>query len=223
MSAGLMPRRAFLRAAPLLAALPGCSVLPAPPVARIYRLSPQPEDPPGPSIPHSRLTIDLPVASQSLDTDRIALAQGRTRFDYYAGSVWTDRLPMLLQTLIVEAFEADGRIAEVSRDIDGLAHGDLLRTEIRRFEAQYAGPATGPPEVVVVLGLRLSTGPEGRLVGHRLVSARVQASRDKLDAIVAAFDAATGEALAQSVTWTVQAISANGHPTPGRRKRRGAP
>lgn len=223
MSAGLIPRRAFLLAAALLGVPPGCSVLPAPPVAQIYRLSPQPEDPPSRAIPHSKLTIDLPVASQSLDTDRIALAQGRTRFDYYANSVWTDRLPVLLQTLLVEAFEADGRIAEFNRDIYGLAHGNLLRTEIRRFEAQYAGPATGPPEVVVVLGLRLSTGPEGRLVGHRLVSARVQASRDKLDAIVTAFDAAIGEALAQSVTWTVRAISTNRYLTPGRSVRRATP
>jgi cholesterol transport system auxiliary component len=223
MSAGLIPCRAFLLAAALLGVPPGCSVLPAPPVAQIYRLSPQPEDPPGRAIPHSKLTIDLPVASQSLDTDRIALAQGRTRFDYYANSVWTDRLPVLLQTLLVEAFEADGRIAKVNRDIYGLAHGNLLRTEIRRFEAQYAGPATGPPEVVVVLGLRLSTGPEGRLVGHRLVSARVQASRDKLDAVVTAFDAAIGEALAQSVTWTVRAISTNRYLTPGRSVRRATP
>ena len=223
MSAGPIPRRALLLAAPVLAVPPGCSVLPAPPVAQIYRLSPQPEDPPGRAIPHSRLAIDLPVASESLDTDRIALAQGRTRFDYYAGSVWTDRLPVLLQTLMVEAFEADGRIGEVSRDTDGLAQGDLLRTEIRRFEAQYAAPAAGPPEVVVVLGLRLSTGPEGRLVGHRLVSARVQAPRDKLEAIVTAFDAATGEALAQSVAWTVQAMSTDRHLTPGRSARRATP
>ena len=79
---------------PLLA---GCSVLPEPRSAQIYRLSAKVPDPPGNPIPHIRLAIDLPNASQSLDTDRIALVQGPTRFDYYADSVWTDRLPVLLQ------------------------------------------------------------------------------------------------------------------------------
>jgi cholesterol transport system auxiliary component len=209
MSAALTRRRPFLLAAPLAAALPGCSLLPTPQVAQIYRLSPQVDDSPGPSIPHTELTVGLPIASESLDTDRIALTPGRTRFDYYADSVWTDRLPVLLQTLLVEAFEADGRIAEIGRDVDGLTHGYLLRTEIRQFEGQYPGAATGPPEIAVVLELQLLTGPEGRLVGRRLISERARASRDKLEAIVAAFDTATGKALAQSVAWTVRAISGN--------------
>ncbi len=203
----LLPRRTFLFAAPLLAAPAACSLLPTPRAAQIYRLSPQVDDPPGPSIPHSALMIDLPVISESLDTNRIALTQGRTRFDYYADSVWTDRLPVLLQTLMVEAFEADGRITEVGRDTYGLTHGYLLRTEIRRFEAQYTSPGPGPPQIVVLLEFQLSTGPEGRLVGRRLISAQTPASQNRIDSIITAFDVAAGEALAQGVAWTVQVIS----------------
>jgi cholesterol transport system auxiliary component len=175
-------------------------------VAQIYRLSPQMEDPDGRPIPSSKLTVDLPTASQSLDTNRIALTQGRTRFDYYADSVWTDRLPLLLQSLMVEAFEADGRIAEVGRDAYGLTRGYLLRTDIRQFEAQYKGPTTSPPEIVVVLELQLSADSQGRSVGKRLISARAHPSQDKVDAIVIAFDTATGYALTQSVAWVHQAI-----------------
>lgn len=209
MSAGFVPRRIFLLAGPLLAASSSCSVLPNPSMAQIYRLSPQVNDPGGHSIPHSRLLVDMPTASQSLDTNRIALTQGRTRFDYYADSVWTDRLPTLLQTLLVEAFEADGRITELSRDAYSLTRGYLLRTDIRLFEAQYAESATGPPDIAVALDLHLSANPEGRSVGNKLISARAQAAQNKLDAIVIAFDTATGDALAQSVTWTVRAISRN--------------
>jgi cholesterol transport system auxiliary component len=133
--------------------------------------------------------------------------QGRIRFDYYADSVWTDRLPALLQSLMVEAFEADGRVAEVDRDVDRLTKFYLLRTEIRRFEAQYAEAATGSPEVAVVLALQLSANPEGRSVGNTLISVRAHASENKVDAVVIAFDSATGDALAQSVAWTTRAIS----------------
>jgi len=191
---------------PLLGATTGCSLLPTPKAAQIYRLSPQVEDPPGRAILRTTLTIDLPNAPQSLDTDRIALTEGRTRFDYYAESTWTDRLPVLLQSLLVNAFESDGRIAEVSHDVDSSTRGYLLQTQIRQFEAQYGVPATAP-EIAVVLELQLLTGPAGRFVGRRLISTNARASQDKLDAIVTAFDSATGEALTESVVWTVQAIS----------------
>jgi cholesterol transport system auxiliary component len=207
MNARLVSRRKILFAGPLLTLSSGCSLLPTPPTAQIYRLSPQLEDPQGRSIPNGKLMVDRPTASESLDTNRIALMQGHIRFDYYADSVWTDRLPVLLQTLMIESFEADGRIAEVGRDVYSLSDGYLLRTEIRRFEAQYADPATSPPEIAVVLDLQLSGIPEGRLVGNRLISVRAHASQNKVDAVVVAFDNATGDALAQSIAWTVGAIS----------------
>jgi cholesterol transport system auxiliary component len=209
----VLSRRIVLFAVPVLMVPSGCSsLIPSPPVPQIYRLSPQIEDPQGPPIPNSKLIVDLPTASQSLDTDRMALMQGRIRLDYYADSVWTDRLPALLQSLMVEAFEADGRVADVGRDIYRLTKGYLLRTEIRRFEAQYEGTANSAPEVVVVLALQLTASPEGRSVGNTLISVRTHAAQDKVDAVVMAFDNATGDALAQSVAWTVRAISGDrGH------------
>ena len=207
MSAEPVARRTFLFAVPVLMVPAGCSLMPSPPPAQIYRLSPRVEDPRGRVVSDSKLVVDLPTASQSLDTDRIALTQGRLRFDYYANSVWTDRLPVLLRSLMVEAFEADGRIAEVDRDVYQLTKFYLLRTEIRRFEAQYADPATNSPEIAVVLALQLSANPEGRLIGNTLISARAHASENKVDAVVIAFDSATDDAMGQSVAWTTRAIS----------------
>jgi cholesterol transport system auxiliary component len=206
MSARLVPRRKLLFVGPLLTLSSGCSVLPTPPTAQIYRLSPQLNDPQGRSIPNGKLIVDRPTTSESLDTNRIALMQGNLRFDYYADSVWTDRLPVLLQNLMIESFEANGRIAQVSPNVYSFSDGYLLQTEIRRFEAQYADPATSPPEIAVVLDLQLSSNPEGRLVGNKLISVQAHAAQNKVDAVVIAFDSATGDALAQSVAWTVGTI-----------------
>jgi cholesterol transport system auxiliary component len=209
MSGVLLQRRKILFAAPLLALPAGCSLLPTSGTARIYRLSPEVYDAPGPPVSHGALAIDLPVASESLDTDRIALTQGRTRFDYYADSVWTDRLPVLLQTLMVDAFERDGRISAISRDSVAPGGGYLLRTEIRRFEAQYPRPPSGPPEIALDLELHLSASPQGRLLGTKLISEQARASRNQIDAIIVAFDAATGQALTQAIAWTVGVIRAH--------------
>ena len=207
MMSGSIGRRRFLGAAPMAAVLSDCSLLSNPSAAQIYRLSPHIDDPDGVSIAHARLTIDLPFASRSLDTDRIALTLSSTRFDYFDDSVWMDRLPVLVQSLMVNAFEADGRISEVSRNQGGLDDGYLLRTEIRQFEAHYADEANGPPEVAVELKFQLSRGRDERPVGRKLVSARARASRNKLDAVVGAFDIATGEALSRGVAWTMRAMS----------------
>ncbi|MBV8146386.1 MAG: membrane integrity-associated transporter subunit PqiC [Gammaproteobacteria bacterium] len=168
MNAGSL-RRTLLINPPLLMVATACSLLPAPQTAKIYRLSPLVRDRPGRSTPNTQLTIELPIASQSLDTNRIALTQGRTQFDYYADAVWTDRLPVLLLTLMVDAFEGDGHIAGVGRNFYDLTHGYLLRTEIREFEAQYQDPASGPPEIAAVLELQLSTISGDRLVGNKLL------------------------------------------------------
>lgn len=204
-----MRRRTFLLVAPLLALPAGCSLLPTPQAPQIYRLAPQVNDPPGPPVPHGELTINLPITSESLDTNRIALTLGRTRFDYYADSVWTDRLPVLLQTLMVEAFQSDARISQVAPENYGLTQGYVLRTEIRQFEAQYPSSGTGAPEISVVLRLQLSTGSQGRLLGSRMISVGTRAAQNKLDAVVMAFDAATAAALRETVAWTTETISRN--------------
>src|SRR3954454_15664591 len=105
-----LPRRRMLITASCTIPFAGCSVLPSPPASQIYRLTPVADDPPRRRILHRRLVVDIPTASESLDTDRIALIRDGTRFNYYADSLWTDRVPMLVQTLVVEAFENDGSI-----------------------------------------------------------------------------------------------------------------
>ena len=205
-----LPRRRMLIVASCVASFPGCSVLPSSPTPQIYRLSPEASDPPHGRILHRRLVVDIPTASESLDTDRIALVRDRTKFDYYANSLWTDRVPVMVQTLLVEAFESDGRIAEVGRDARTLTPEYFLETEIRRFEAVYAGVVDQAPTVVVVLDLGLVKMPDHRMLGHTLVTQRSPAVHNSVNSIVEAFDVVVGEILRQCVAWTINMMSRAG-------------
>jgi cholesterol transport system auxiliary component len=206
MTRPLLSRRRVLLTASCVVSLAGCSVLPDPPAAQIYRLSSLSDDPPnGPSL-HKRLVIDVPSASESLDTDRIALTRNRTRFDYYADSIWTDRVPVLLQGRLIEAFENDGHIAEVGRDASALTPDYLLETEIRDFEARYGGPDGQPPAVAVALVLSLVRMPDRQMAGQTLITATASAARNDLDSIVEAFDVAVGKAMTGSVAWTLRTM-----------------
>ena len=71
-------------------------------------------------------------------------------------------MPALLQTLLLEAFETDGRIADVWTDPNPMAASYLLETVVRAFTARYDDAATTAPVVEVSLDLRLV-----RLAGHQ--------------------------------------------------------
>lgn len=201
MTSGFPQRRTLLVAA-WAAPVAGCSLWPSTPVPQIYRLNPLTADLQHRHVLRKRLVVDLPTASESLDTDRIALIRGTTRFDYYANSLWTDRVPMLMQTLLVEEFESYGSIAEVARDTQTIIPEYLLKTEIRRFEADYAGADDQAPTVVVTINLGLVSLPGHRMLGHTLLTKMTAASRNSVDSVVEGFDVAAGEVLVDCVDWT---------------------
>jgi cholesterol transport system auxiliary component len=57
-----------------------------------------------------QLVVGTPVAADSLDRERIALERAPNVMDYYANAQWPDRLALVVQTLLVEAFEKSGKI-----------------------------------------------------------------------------------------------------------------
>jgi cholesterol transport system auxiliary component len=203
----VLSRRRLVTAASCIVPLAGCSVLPASPAAQIYRLSPPADDPQHPRALRKRLVVDIPTASESLDTDRIALTRNRTRFDYYANSLWTDRAPLLLQGLLVETFENDGSIAEVARNARAFTPDYVLQTEIRDFQASYDAPGEQPPAVVVTLALGLVRMPDRQMAGQTVMTESSSASHNSLDSVVEAFDVAVGKILVRSVAWTTRMMT----------------
>jgi cholesterol transport system auxiliary component len=201
-----LSRRRCIAASLNMLPLVGCSRLLEPPRPQIYRLNHATGDQPlGPAL-RTRLVIDLPTASESLDTDRIALIRDRTRFDYFGDSAWTDRAPVLVQGLLVEAFENNGRIAEVARDAGTMSPDYVLGTELRDFEARYEAAGDNPPAVVVGMALSLVKMPDRRMTDRTMLRHQVNAVRNDLDSIVEAFDVVVGNVLAEGVAWTLRAI-----------------
>jgi len=202
-------RRQVLLVASYAVPVAGCSLFPSPPTPQIYRLSPEgPEagDPQHRRILRRQLVIDIPSASESLDTDRIALIRGRTKFDYYANSLWTDRVPVLVQTLLVETFENDGSIAQIGRNAQDLTPEYLLETEVRRFEAVYGGEGDQLPTAVIAFALSLVKMPDHRMLARTLLVERTSASSNSVESVVEAFDVALRKILPQCVAWTTSVM-----------------
>jgi cholesterol transport system auxiliary component len=113
---------------------------------------------------------------------------------------------VLVQTLLIEAFEGDGSITQVGRDAQDLTPDYLLATEVRRFEAVYDDGADRPPTAVVVLALGLVKMPDHRMLARTLVQEQSPSSSNNVESVVEAFDVALGKILLQCVAWTNGAV-----------------
>jgi cholesterol transport system auxiliary component len=178
-----------------------CTLVQPPMVPQLYVLKPTIAPEMGGAV-RWRLAIAAPNAAQSLDTPRIALSRSATTMDYFANAAWTDPVPLMVQRLLLQAYETSGRIVSVDRDTAGLETDYLLETEVRDFAAHYSDPQ-GAPQVMVDIQARMVKMPQRDIAGSLAAQQQAQASANNLDAIVGAFNQATGAALAQITSWSL--------------------
>jgi len=195
--------RRWLLGASVLA-LAGCTKLlgpgPAPHLYRVTRKSSYPGNLPRLS---GQLLVDVPSAPAGLDTARIALSRSAVSIDYFADSEWIDRVPLMVQTALLDSFESSGAITAIDRESIGLRADLILRTDIRHFEALYDS-RDGPPQVWVAIGATLVDPSSREVVAQDSFERREQAQGSDIVQIVRAFDEALGGVMKDIVLWTVR-------------------
>lgn len=181
----------------------GCAdVVGPPPPPRLYLLSPQSAGPlSGAKVPWA-LAIQMPEANAGIDSPRIAITRPPAGLDYYAEVAWADRLPVLAQGAMVEAFERSGRIASVARDSDGARADYFLGIDIREFGCRYDA-GEGAPLAVVRLAVRVIDSHSRAISGRAVFAKEVRAAANTIPAGVAALTEAYGAVLAELVPWVL--------------------
>ena len=152
------------------------------------------------------LTVHLPHAPLSIDTERIAVVGPATRFDYYAGVRWAEPVPLMLQHLLVQALAADGRFTTVVAEPSSVPSEYELELELRRFEAANEG--NGPPVVQIAVQVTLLDTRRGTRLASFPATASVAAQGDRRADVMTAFDAATHQVIASIVAATRSAAPA---------------
>jgi len=141
------------------------------------------------------LQVLPPMTAAGLDSDSIAVIRPGQRLDYYRGSSWAAAVPSMLQMLAIESLRRQGRFSVVESDTGPFDAQYLLSLEVTHFEAEYSG--TGPPTVQVALVCTLGRRAARNVVVSYTAHSEVVAGADRMRAVVAAFERATGDALAQ--------------------------
>ncbi|MDX6807045.1 ABC-type transport auxiliary lipoprotein family protein [Terrihabitans rhizophilus] len=142
------------------------------------------------------LAVEVPSAIQVLDSNRIVVRTG-SQVSYLPASQWTDTLPGLLQTRIVQAFENSGRMGSVTRSQDRVASDLTLLTEIRAFEVSASG-TTGT--ALVEISARL-VDREGRVRSARVFQGQAPVTSITGAGATHGLNAALWQVLGDLVTW----------------------
>lgn len=202
----LPQRRALIASALLLpfgVTLTACQ-LPVPgqgPPPSLFRLTPKSTFSDDLPVVDWQLVLEIPIANAGLSTTRVALQKTPTQLGYYARSSWTDRAPVMVQTLMIESFENSKRIVAVGRESVGLRADFILKSELREFQAEYFRGTL--PSVRVAINAKLVKMPRRAIIGSQSFEALAEAKADVMDEIIAAYDEALGSVMKDLVEWTL--------------------
>jgi cholesterol transport system auxiliary component len=146
-----------------------------------------------------QLVVAEPEAERDIDTTRIALSRTANVIEYFADGNWSDTAPKMVQAKMIEAFESTDAIVAVGRDAAGLRADYILQSDLRDFQASYAGK-DGAPTAQIRLIAKLVQMPDRRISRSISAEASAPASGRDLPAIVVAFEQALGQVLSKIVT-----------------------
>ena len=146
-----------------------------------------------------QLVIEEPLAAGGLNSANIAFRPSDLEIRYFKDVRWTERLPRMIQTLLVESFENSRTIVAVGRQAIGLRSDYSLLTEIREFQSERAGGGL----VRVRINAKLIRQPRQTIVSSRSFEATVPDNGESMDLTIRVWDDALGAVLKDIVEWTI--------------------
>ncbi|ROL67640.1 ABC-type transport auxiliary lipoprotein family protein [Pseudomonas vranovensis] len=190
----------YLALATALSLGSACSILPQAEPADVYRL---------PSAQSTRsltqnatwsLRINKPIASDALNSPRIAVVPQGNLISSYKGARWSDPAPTLLRNRMLDAFQRDGRVQRLSADDSNLQSDYEIAGELQAFQSEYSADGLA---VVIRYDARLVQSRSQRILASQRFEVRQPLSDKQVAAVVSGFGSASDQLMKQLVDWTV--------------------
>jgi cholesterol transport system auxiliary component len=147
------------------------------------------------------VVVAEPVAVATLDGQRVVVKPSAGEVTYLGDAQWSDRLPKLVQSKIIEALENSNKLRSVGRPGDRLSVDYQLISELRSFEVDAA---TGTAHVE--LTAKVVNDKTGKIVAARVFSARRPVGAVDGPNATRALDAALGAVLVELTGWSGRSV-----------------
>ncbi|MGA8277860.1 MAG: ABC-type transport auxiliary lipoprotein family protein [Rhodanobacteraceae bacterium] len=185
----------------LIASLAACSTLGARHESyAVYALRPAPGTRSDAKPVAWQLLVQNPIASDALNTDRIAVMPSAGVFQVYPNARWGDPAPKLVQNLLIQAFEDSGRIIGVAGTDSGLHADFMLALELRSFQIEYVD---GTPHATIRLTAKLVDYGSNRVLAAHTFAADMPVAGSSAADAVSGIGKALDQLLPQVVAWTL--------------------
>lgn len=148
------------------------------------------------------LLIARPQASAALATDRIMIKPDAAAIAYLPDARWSDELPALLQSLLVQSISETGRVAYVGRSEGGPVPDKVMLVRVDGFEV--VALSEGSFEVRTEIDLTMINDRDQRVTASRRFAQTEAIATDQTRTIVAAFQTIMDRLLPQMSDWAVQ-------------------
>lgn len=147
------------------------------------------------------VVVAEPVAVATLDGQRVVVKPTAGEVTYLGDAQWSDRLPKLIQSKIIEALENSNKLRSVGRPGDRLSVDYQLISELRAFEVD-AVTATAHVELTA----KVVNDKTGKIVAARVFSARRPVGAVDGPNATRALDAALGAVLVELTGWSGRSV-----------------
>jgi cholesterol transport system auxiliary component len=149
------------------------------------------------------LIVAEPRAISPLNSTRIAVMPTAGEIQTFKGVRWRDASPVLLQQLLIQAFQDSARLSGIGPPTS-ILHADFaLQTDLRDFQAEYRGAKV--PTVVISLNGQLIDNSTGLALARQLFTIEQPCEGTAIPQVFAAFQVALDRLLPQVVAWTTEA------------------
>lgn len=154
-----------------------------------------------PSLKSRQLLIADPTALKALDSENIVVRLSGSEVQYLANSQWSDKLPRMVQSKLVEAFEDTGKLGGVGRPGQGLAIDYQVVTDIRAFEVD-----TVKNTAYIEISVKLLNDKNGTVRAQEVFRSTARVSGSGNANLVKALDNAFASSSREIVNWTLRSL-----------------
>ena len=130
----------------------------------------------GPAAKSRQVLIASPTALRALDSEQIVIRVSSSEIQYLSRAQWGDKLPRIVQSKLVEAFENSGKLGGVGIPGQGLAIDYQVVTDIRSFEID----ASSGNQAVVEISAKILNDRNGSVRAQKVFRATAPAGGDNV-------------------------------------------
>jgi len=145
------------------------------------------------------VVITEPKTVNTYDTQRVVVREAGNILSYLPEAQWSDTMPRLVQTRLLQTFEA-AQFRNVGRPDDQLSVDVTLATEITAFEIDVAKGTVAS----VVINAKLVDEKRGMIFASKTFSSTQPATLSPTTAAISALDTALQDVMKQILVWTAQ-------------------